>query len=606
MKKSSKYTLIGVVTLGGLLVLSSCNSFCSAADTANFRYAYDPINTTFYTSKESAFEVITDDFVKGTGVNVETFNPGDLVFATDDNFSLKYGGNEEQFFELLFTEINENLYVVNPGQLKYSTTLEGQTTETTYMGYVGLSDFTVSLLTSSSGSGNAGYVIPPSYEFFKEIDRLTLELIVEESNENNGELIDGKIINEDLSNLTFNDVYGYSEEDLLLYESLENGDEKKTLEEKMIKEREEGSLLAHYGYLKHYDVVKDDKGNDVTDYYAKILLWNDELSKTIGADKVMTDNFFNFYKQSLDQRVANVQTCITVEDGFYGNLSNDPLNNTVKIEAKASDFWKNWGDAFTKHGFLEGLLVYPISVGLENMSHAFGLGGWGQIGAVLLMTVIVRACFMLVTLPSTLSQQKMSLLQPEIVKLQQKYPNMNTNQYDKQRFTQAQMALYKKHKVHPLSNMLVLIVQFPLFIAVWNAFRGSASLSSDAVLGLRLSDTIWSVLSNFSGWPSNPGWWTALVLILLMSGAQVLAILVPTLINKRRTKNVAKTIKNPTADSQAKTMKYVQWGMTIFIILSGFMLPAAMGVYWFAGAIFSIIQTLLIQLVFNKKGANKK
>ena len=83
------------------------------------------------------------------------------------------------------------------------------------------------------------------------------------------------------------------------------------------------------------------------------------------------------------------------------------------------------------------------------------------------------------------------------------------------------MALYKKYKVHPFASLLIIFVQFPVFICVWNALQGSASLSRDAVLGLRLSDTIWSVLSNFSGWPSNPGWWTALVLVILMSAAQM-------------------------------------------------------------------------------------
>ena len=46
--------------------------------------------------------------------------------------------------------------------------------------------------------------------------------------------------------------------------------------------------------------------------------------------------------------------------------------------------------------------------------------------------------------------------------------------------------------------MLVMIIQFPIFISVWNALTGSASLSRDAVLGLRLSDTIWNVLTDFT------------------------------------------------------------------------------------------------------------
>ena len=150
---------------------------------------------------------------------------------------------------------------------------------------------------------------------------------------------------------------------------------------------------------------------------------------------------------------------------------------------------------------------------------------------------------------------------------------------------------------------IVMIIQFPLFICVWNALQGSASLSTDAVLGLNLSDSIWSTLTNFSGWPGFAGWWTALVLIILMSAAQIVSMMLPNLLSKIRMKNVTKTVKSDVAEKSQKTQKWVQWGMTIFIIIMGFNLPAAMGVYWFAGAIFSVIQTLIIHFVFmHKKG----
>ena len=57
-------------------------------------------------------------------------------------------------------------------------------------------------------------------------------------------------------------------------------------------------------------------------------------------------------------------------------------------------------------------------------------------------------------------------------------------------------------------------------------------------------------------------------------------------------------------DSQ-KQMKMVSWVMTGMVIIMGFTLPSAMGVYWFAGAIFSIAQTLITQAIM-KKSMNKK
>lgn len=604
MKKSLRNTLAVVGGLGTLALLASCNSFCSVTDTSNFRYAYDPINTTFYeptdvaNPHEEALDDLFNEFQERSKLSAELLTWDEFEFV-DDEGTVSYSENKEEFEKRLFNDINDNLYSVNAGQLVVSVKVnETDESETTYRMYTGLNDLTEELFTKAT-NGQYNYIIP-SYSFINEIDKKTLSRVVEEANKQMT-IIDSTI-SSDFSNLDFATLYGYSAADLASYESMEDGANKESLLDKMQKDREEGSILAHYGYLKHYGVKTDDKGNEVADYFQTVLTWNDEIADTLGVDSVMTSNYIKAYETLLNQKVSTVRTCITVEDGFYGNLTNDPLNNTVLVEGKSVDFWADWGNAFTKHGFLEGLLVYPIAVGVENLSHAFGMNGWGQVGAVLVMTLIVRFLFMAITFPSTLSQQKMSYLQPEIAKLQQKYPNATTNEYDKQRLSQAQMALYKKHKVHPFLSMVTLIIQFPLFICVWNALQGSASLGTDAVLGLNLADSIWSVLTNFTNWPSNPGWWTALVLILIMSAGQVVGMLLPQWLNKKRTKSVAKTVKSETMDKNAKTMKITQWVMTIFVIIMGFTLPAAMGVYWFAGSIFTIIQSLILHFVFVKKG----
>lgn len=599
MKKSLRNTLAITMGVGFTLILASCNSFCSVTDTSNFRYAYDPINTTFYSSKDAAYEDLLTEFQSSSGLSSDLLTLDELEFADDEEGNVSYSENKEEFERRLFKSYNDNesLISINAGQLRASLKLnEEDENETTYYMYVGLNDLNIELFNNAQAQG---YIVP-SYSFINELDQKTLSLIVETAN-SQMTIIDSTI-NEGFSNLTFEDLYGFTSDELEEYKNLENGSEKSELLEKMQAEREEKSILANYGYLKHYSLTTDENGNETVDYYKNVNDWNNEIAEIIGVNSVMTNNFMNAYQTSLNNKVANVRTCITVEDGYYGNLTNDPLNNTVKIEGKAVDFWQGWGEAFTKHGFLEGLLVYPIAIGVENLSHAFGMNGWGQIGAVLLMTLIVRFLFMAVTFPSTLSQQKMSFLQPEIAKLQQKYPNSNTNEYDKQRFAQAQMALYKKHKVHPFMSLLVIVIQFPLFICVWNALQGSASLATDAVLGLNLSDSIWSVLSNFAGWPSQAGWWTALVLIILMSASQIVSMLLPQWLNKKRNKNVAKTVNSEAMNKSQRTMKITQWVMTIFVIFMGFTLPAAMGVYWFAGAIFSILQSLILHLVFIKRG----
>ncbi len=131
---------------------------------------------------------------------------------------------------------------------------------------------------------------------------------------------------------------------------------------------------------------------------------------------------------------------------------------------------------------------------------------------------------------------------------------------------------------------------------------GSAVLSTGAFLNLNLSTSIWDALRNTSGLPGNVnGWWTALVLFILMSVSQFLAMKVPQWINKAKTKKVARLGVNPAQKQQNRTMNIVSYVMLIMIIFMGFTLPAAMGVYWLVGAIFSLAQSLITQAIVGRK-----
>ncbi|HPV69935.1 MAG TPA: YidC/Oxa1 family membrane protein insertase, partial [Bacilli bacterium] len=93
------------------------------------------------------------------------------------------------------------------------------------------------------------------------------------------------------------------------------------------------------------------------------------------------------------------------------------------------------------------------------------------------------------------------------------------------------------------------------------------------------------------------GWWTAVVLFVLMGISQFISMKLPQWMQKARTKNVKKLSKNPAQDKQSKQMKWFSNIMLVMIVVMGFSLPAAMGVYWFIGAIISVIQTLIMQTI---------
>ncbi len=303
----------------------------------------------------------------------------------------------------------------------------------------------------------------------------------------------------------------------------------------------------------------------------------------IGYQKVASADYINYFKQQMNSGISATRTCITPENYVFDN------GNGVHLESVS------WGQAFN-YGPIEGLLVYPVSWLLHTFSVAFGANGWGQVGAILLVTVIVRALILAVSFKQTMSQQKINMIQPELARLQNKYPNANTNQYEKSHLAQEQMALYKKHGINPFGMFIVMLVQFPVFIAVWGAMSGTAILADGEILGLSLAITTSSAIFQLN--------WVAIILFLLMSAAQILSMKLPMIMQKQRTKNVEKLGKNPAAEKNASTMKWVNNIMMIMIIVMGFSLPVGMAIYWFIGALISIAQTLIIQHINNRKSSN--
>jgi YidC/Oxa1 family membrane protein insertase len=87
------------------------------------------------------------------------------------------------------------------------------------------------------------------------------------------------------------------------------------------------------------------------------------------------------------------------------------------------------------------------------------LGNFGL--AILALTVVIKLIFFPLAQTSYKAMSKMKVLQPELVKLRERYKD------DTQRINQEMMALYKKHKVNPAAGCLPIVVQIPVFFALY-------------------------------------------------------------------------------------------------------------------------------------------
>ncbi len=361
--------------------------------------------------------------------------------------------------------------------------------------------------------------------------------------------------------------------------------------EKPYAERTEEYLRGIATFAGSDTAMKSDSEIAAIDYSKNVLWlnydkWIAEARYELGVENCPDRTYEAYYKSSFNSLANAYTTTITPVSGEF---------NGVYIEGKS------WGDAFD-YGFIEGLLVYPVSWLVYQFSVLFGMNGWGQVGAILLTTLIVRGILILLTFRQTLAQQKMTMLKPQLDKIQAKYPNAQTNQYEKQRMAQEQMALYKKNKINPLGSLLVMVVQFPIFIAVWGAMQGSAVLMDGTLLGLSLAAQTGSAMLNFSSLNCITAW----VIFLLMAAGQFVTMKLPQWLQKKKGDKVEKLAKNPSMDQSQKTMSMVNNFMLIFIIIMGFSLPVAMAIYWFASSLIGIAQTLIMQTLLGKHTNNKK
>lgn len=108
------------------------------------------------------------------------------------------------------------------------------------------------------------------------------------------------------------------------------------------------------------------------------------------------------------------------------------------------------------------LLVRPIFNALAVIYAILPVEDLGL--AVIVVVVMIRLMLSPLSRKATLAQVSMQALQPEIQALQKRYKD------DKEKQTKATLQLYRDHKLNPFSGILILFVQLPVLIALYQVF----------------------------------------------------------------------------------------------------------------------------------------
>lgn len=252
--------------------------------------------------------------------------------------------------------------------------------------------------------------------------------------------------------------------------------------------------------------------------------------------------------------------------------------------------------------FWNQILVWPILNLLIGLYVGFSfLQIPGALGfAIIALTVIIRILLTPLTHAQLRSAKKMQELKPRLDELNKKHKG------DKVKLQQAQMALYKEMGVNPAAGCLPLLVQFPVFIALYSVFtqilgsgNGGAFVSEvNKVLYFPWLHITKLNLSFFGlDLAIKPNQWQThgvlLLAIPLITGA------LQYLQTRLMTTPTPKAVVKPNEEDQMQAIqKQMTLIMPIMIGVFALSFPVGLALYWNIFTLFGIMQ----QLYINKKG----
>ncbi|MDP1766017.1 MAG: membrane protein insertase YidC [Methylotenera sp.] len=269
-----------------------------------------------------------------------------------------------------------------------------------------------------------------------------------------------------------------------------------------------------------------------------------------------------FYTEKLNEkiyRIGSKSTLSTIAPGdsltvparlFSGPQTKHDLNETAPGLEYTVDY-----------GFLT-IVAAPL---FWVLSKIHGLvHNWGI--AIILLTLLIKAAFYPLSAKSYRSMAQMRELAPRLESMKQKFGD------DRQKMQQAMMDLYRTEKINPMSGCLPILLQMPVFIALYWMLLSSVELRH----------------APFFGWIQDLSAVDPYYILPLIMGA---SMIIQTKLNPK-----------PTDPIQAKVMTWMPVIFSIFF----FFFPAGLVLYWVVNNIISIWQQWYINKSIHAEALAKK
>ena len=317
--------------------------------------------------------------------------------------------------------------------------------------------------------------------------------------------------------------------------------------------------------LKHPQSQKKSGENSCIPAWLKSKNYADRMTckdayELLGAKPGSSTSLTAFKTKALKDAGGDAKRIERIEVAYEGikayGQSREPTSYVIYTGPKEVDVLESAGhnlNAAMDYGFL-AFIAEPIH---ELMRWFFGVvNHWGL--AIILLTLLIKLCLLPLTQKSFVSMQKMQQLKPELDKLKKEHAE------DKQAFNKAMFALYKRKGVNPLGGCLPMLLQMPIWIALYQTIAGAVELYHTP-LGLWIDD-----LSS-----SDPYF----IMPVCMGGLMI----------------VQNAISGSTASMDGMQAKLMKWGMPIMFTAFMMFLPSALVLYILVNTVLTIFQNLYIR-----------
>lgn len=198
-------------------------------------------------------------------------------------------------------------------------------------------------------------------------------------------------------------------------------------------------------------------------------------------------------------------------------------------------------------------VVYFFSLALDTFAKWFN-GAYGL--AILVMVLIVRTLILPLTLKQVKSSKAMQAIQPQLAKLKEQYKD---NPQQQQAET---MKLFQEHKVNPMAGCFPMLIQMPVFIALYNSIYNNSAIRDHSFLWLQLGE------------PDK---------LFILPVIAALTTFIQT-----------KMMSNVNPNGMQGPMKFMMFIYPVLIFFMAYQFPAALPLYWIYSNLYTIAQNFLI------------